>query len=205
MAVRIVAPEDVGRAVTIEVPDAGYLVIDARTPDVVPDETAIVHLPGSDVTCRIVAPEQVRAAVAVEVADAGHLVIDPGASEVVPGLDAVLHLPASDMPGRIVAPEHVRYRVGIEVSRSRIQIVVLDDSDALTVADGDAAGRPRQIDEESFVYFEPGVAVDGDRDRLAIDAGPEMQRAGGRDVVVVGGSGAAVGGGEVDVERHRTA
>ena len=60
-------------------------------------------------------------------------------------------------------------------------------------------------DVEGLVRLDFGVAVDRDRDRLRVLVGSEMQRADGRDIVAVGDSGGAVGGGEVHVECRRAA
>src|SRR4051812_46506215 len=64
----IVAPEQVRRAVGVEVSDAGDLVIDAGTSEIMPGLKIVVHLPDAGVPGRVVAPEHVRCPVAVEVA-----------------------------------------------------------------------------------------------------------------------------------------
>jgi len=55
--------------------------------------------------------------------------------------------------------------------------IVDDGACSLALADRSTVGRSRQVDKERFGWLDFRVAINGDRERLGIDAGGELQRA----------------------------
>src|SRR3977135_3060197 len=83
-------------------------------------------------------------------------------------------------------------------------IVIEDRALALVVADRGAVGCTREIDEEGFVIFDRGVALDDHRYGFGGDAGCETERPAGPSIIAARGS-RSVGGSVVDAEGRRAA
>src|SRR6185437_10681267 len=79
-------------------------------------------------------------------------------------------------------------------------IVVDDGTDALGMRDRGAIGRPGEVDVESFVGLDLGVAIDDDRDGLAEVALSEVQNVGLADIVFIGRGRGAVRSRVIHVE-----